>query len=127
MSKSPVTTTYKDGAQAHFCNISDVKEKLSLTFATPIDEYKQLLDEDGDDLISDLNRFSIPYDLLKSKKLSGLLKLSCNEDLLVDDVFLKDLLPSSCFIPDAPFRGWKKRQETKGLEKHDFDRNQAEV
>jgi len=76
-------------------NLSDMVSRLSLTFATPIDyDCKLLLDDDGDDMISDLNRFSVPIDLLKSKKLSGLLKLSCNEDLLADDsLCFQDLLP----------------------------------
>ena len=57
-------------------------DKLSQAFATPIDE--GLLDGD---VMSELNRMSLPADLLRTKKLEDLKYFNqCGDDLFKDEM-----------------------------------------
>ena len=77
-------------------------EKLSLAFATPIDE--KLLDGD---VMSELNRMSLPSNLLRTKKLDDLKCFNsyCGEELLDDEILLnQDIEIQFANLPSQMYR-----------------------
>ena len=61
-------------------------EKLSLAFATPADE--KLLDGD---IMSELNRMSLPSNLLRTRRLDDLKCFNtCGDELLDDEILLNE-------------------------------------
>lgn len=70
----------------HSTSTLDLMEKLSQAFATPVEE--RLLDGD---VMSELNRMSLPAELLRTKKLDDLKYFnSCGDDLFKDDILLNE-------------------------------------
>jgi hypothetical protein len=71
---------------AHSSSTLELMDKLSQAFATPLDE--KLLDGD---VMSELNRMSLPYDLLRTRKLEDIkFYNSCGEDLFKDEILLNE-------------------------------------
>lgn len=63
-------------------------DKLSLAFATPFEREEVLLDGD---IMSELNRMSLPADLLRTRKLSDIKYFNeCGDNLLFNDDLIQD-------------------------------------